>query len=121
MSEEFSGCCDRFFGLGPKNYGYRIEENGKTVVKVRGFTSSVDSDKKVNLDAMRDMLVRSKRQRSFVDPLPEKVSSFTIVRGDKESPFTMSPSEKKKVWGIVNDKRVVDWDDPNLKTYPYGY
>ena len=46
---------------------------------------------KVNLDAMRDMLVRSKRQRSFVDPLPEKVSSFTIVRGDKESPFTMSP------------------------------
>lgn len=49
------------------------------------------------------------------------MSSFTIVRGDKESPFTMSPSEKKKVWEIVNDKRVVDWDDPNLKTYPYGY
>ena len=37
MREEFSGCCDRFFALGPKNYGYHIEENGKTVVKVRGF------------------------------------------------------------------------------------
>lgn len=61
MSEEFLGCCDRFFVLGFKNYGYRIEENGKTVVKVRGFISSVDSDKKVNLDVMRDMFVRLKR------------------------------------------------------------
>lgn len=46
---------------------------------------------------------------------------FIIVRGDKESFFIMLFSEKKKVWGIVNDKRVVDWDDFNFKIYLYGY
>ena len=64
------------------------------------------------------MLVRCKQEKAFVDPLKERVPFFTIVRGDKENPFSMAPAVRDKVYKIVNDKRVVLWDHPNLKTVP---
>ena len=118
MTEEF--LADMFFALGAKNYGYRKSDGG-SVVKVRGITCNRESNTVVNLSTMRDMLVRSKQGKAFVEPLKERVPFFTMVRGNKEDPFAVAPAIRDKVYKIVNDKRVVLWEHPNLKTLPYGY
>lgn len=120
MSDEFSRVCKHFYALGPKNYCYE-KPDGTRVVKVRGFTETRESCKRVNVDVMRQLLLEAKERGSFEDSRAISVPFFIMVRGDKCNPFTMSPEVRQKLYRVVSDKRVVQWTHPHLQTLPYGY
>lgn len=120
MSDEFQGVCPQFYALGPKNYGYQ-KPDGTRVVKVRGFTETRESVQRVNLDVMRELLVEARQHRSFGASDGIAVPFFTMVRGNKTNPFAMSPEIREKLYRVVSDKRVIQWDHPFLQTLPYGF
>ena len=114
----------RFVALGPKNYGYEVfdwdrEEKSKVVCKIRGLTANRATARVVNFSKMRSMVEVCRREKTFVDSCEEPITRFSITRG--RNCFSLHPEIQQKRYGIVNDKRVVDWEDVNLRTYPYGY
>ena len=89
----------------------------------------------VNADVMRDAeSVRINREGTrhekdvclsptsgFVQDSYE-VPRFTMKRGTGCSdPFSVSPREEFKNYGVVFDKRFVDWESDKLLAFPFGY
>ena len=105
-----------FVSGGPKNYGHRTKD-GKVCCKVRGFTLNVRGSQQLNYNVMKDNVIAEIQD-------PQDTRRLTDVNNPNF--FTRHPATKrikivprKKQYGLVFDKRVVD---PNtFVSYPYGY
>lgn len=122
--------------LGPKNYYLRFNNNS-TCVKVRGMTFNRTSSQIVNADLMRDIVnesVRINREGTLEEKIARlsptsgfvedayEVPRFTMKRGTGCSdPFSISPREEIKRYGVVFDKRFVDWKSDKLLAFPFGF
>lgn len=98
-----------FVSAGPKNYAYRTA-SGKTCCKIRGFTLSVRTSEKVNLESMVQ-LVKANNKGTI-----DVVNPQEIVR-DKQTKAILSQRRVKK-YRLVYDKRVIQ---TNFETLPFGY
>ena len=108
-----------FTSGGPKNYGYRTSE-GKTECKVRGFSlGSVRGHAQLNYDILRENVIEE-----LTNPVED--GARRIVPVVNPHFFTRDASTKRlrvvprrKEYGLVFDKRVVD--ATTFKSFPYGY
>ena len=108
-----------FTSGGPKNYGYRTDQ-GKVECKVRGFSlGSVRGQSQLNYQRLRDNVLEE-----LLDP--EEDGRRRVVPVVNPHFFTRDASTKRlrvvprrKEYGLVFDKRVVDVD--TFKSFPYGY
>ena len=108
-----------FTSGGPKNYGYRTSE-GKTECKVRGFSlGSVRGHAQLNYDVLRENVIEELTN-------PEEDGARRIVPVVNPHFFTRDAATKRlrvvprrKEYGLVFDKRVVD--ATTFKSFPYGY
>ena len=107
-----------FTSGGPKNYGYRTSE-GKVECKVRGFSlGSVRGHAQLNYERLRENFLEE-----LVNPLDDRRRVIPVVNPHF---FTRDAATKRlrvvprrKEYGLVFDKRVVDTS--TFKSYPYGY
>ena len=106
-------------------------------VKVRGLTFNRTSSLVVNAKVMRDMAkesIRINREGSSREKLarlsPESgfvsdshaVPRFTMKRGSGVSdPYSVAPVEDSRMYSVVFDKRVVNWESDNVLAFPFGY
>ena len=96
-----------FVSLGPKSYGYQIND-GKTCVKVKGFTLNKATDDVVNFNSLLKMLDRTTVTNVPQNYLKRNLSSLHISDNKmiKKCKFTYSK------------RRIVD---DQFNTLPFGY
>ena len=99
---------EEFVSAGPKNYAYKLN-NGETVCKVKGFTLNYQASTILNMEAIKEMVTNDQTQKYTV--------SYERFVRDKEQ-WTITITQLNKVYGFVNDKRVLKND---FYTYPYGF
>ena len=138
LAPVYKGKCIECAFLGPKNYFLRTDdENTSPCVKVRGITFNHTSSLVVNADVMRKLVKESVRinpegsEREKIERLcpisgfvrdSYAVPRFTMKRGSGASdPFSVSPMEDDREYGVVFDKRYIDWESNELLAYPFGY
>ena len=106
-----------FTSGGPKNYGYRTRE-GKVECKVRGFSlGSVRGHAQLNYERLRENVLEE-----LVNPVDDRhvipvVNPHFFTRDASTKRLRVVP--RRKEYGLVFDKRVVDTE--TFKSYPYGY
>ena len=106
-----------FVSGGPKNYGY-VTDQGAVCCKVRGFSlKSVRGSSQLNYTILRNNLLKE-----LTDP-QQKRRDVKVLNPNF---FTRDPASKKikviprtKLYGLVFDKRVVDFD--SFVSFPYGF
>ena len=96
-----------FVSLGPKTYGYQTND-GKTCVKVKGFTLNGATDELVNFNSLLKMLDRTTMTLVPQNYLKRNLSSLSISDNQltKRCKFTYSK------------RRIVD---DHFNTLPFGY
>lgn len=117
MTDELEGdTITEFVSGGPKNYAYKTE-SGKVCCKVRGFTLNVRGDRQLNFDVIK---------QNVLDELQRPLPAKRLTDVDNPHFFVRDPTTKrirviprKKQYGLVFDKRVVD--TVTYKSFPYGY
>ena len=117
MTDELEGdTITEFVSGGPKNYAYKTE-SGKVCCKVRGFTLNVRGDRQLNFDIIK---------QNVLDELQRPLPTKRLTDVDNPHFFVRDPTTKrirviprKKQYGLVFDKRVVD--TVTYKSFPYGY
>lgn len=110
-------CIKEFVSGGPKNYGY-VTDQGAVCCKVRGFSlKSVRGASQLNYEVLKQNL-----QNELTDP-QSKRRNVTVINPNF---FVREPASKqikivprKKLYGLVFDKRVVDFE--SFTSFPYGY
>ena len=108
-----------FTSGGPKNYGYRTSE-GKVECKVRGFSfGNVRGQSQLNYDRLRDNVLEElvnpeEDERRRVVPV---VNPHFFTRDASTKRLRVVP--RRKEYGLVFDKRVVDVS--TFKSFPFGY
>ena len=108
-----------FTSGGPKNYGYRTHA-GKVECKVRGFSlGSVRGRSQLNYERLRENVLEE-----LVNP--EDDGRRRVIPVENPHFFTRDASTKRlrvvprrKEYGLVFDKRVVDVT--TFKSFPFGY
>ena len=103
----------RFVSGGPKNYAYTTNQ-GKTVVKVKGFGLNYETSQKINLDSMLLMIMKAKTNEKMSVAVP--VLDFQI---NKLKATIKTNHNAVKKYEFVYDTRWVDWE--SLKTFPIGF
>lgn len=131
--EEPGGIIVNFVAGGAKNYGYLLslpDGSQKPKFKVRGITLNNTSDKVVNFETLKDLVLECKLNNIMGDwedsdengiPLREiRVPTLNFKRITcGEGAFTIQPEETFKTYKLVFDKRVLD---PNsFMSYPFGH
>lgn len=119
---------------GPKNYAFRTCDGTETC-KVRGFTLHFANSRLISLDAIKDLVIDSqknkldtknkemsiknggKRKRKLVEKRIITITNPSKINRDARKRILYNRKEDKK-YKIVYTKRVVQ---SNLWTYPYGY
>lgn len=139
LGRVYEGKCIECGFLGPKNYFVRTDNDSEvsTCVKVRGITFNRTSSLVVNVDVMRNLINESVRiNREGGDSEKDErlcpvsgfvrdsyaVPRFTMKRGSgSHDPFSISPTEDIREYGVVFDKRFIDWESEELLAYPWGH
>lgn len=106
-----------FVSGGPKNYGY-VTAKGDVCCKVRGFSlKSIRGSSQLNYQVLKQNLLKELK-----DP-KEKRRDVKVLDPNF---FTRNPKTKRlriiprtKLYGLVFDKRVVNFD--SFVSFPYGY
>jgi hypothetical protein len=111
MTDELDGDhIVEFVSCGPKQYGY-LTNQGKTCVKVRGFTLDVSAVEKLNFEVMKSMV----SDWLSGDHQSVEVSRPSIRRTSDRDVVTVNAAKR---FGIVYDKcRIL----PNSVCVPFGY
>ena len=116
-----------FVAGGPKNYAYRVfSGKTKTIVngecKVRGITLNHDVVRKVNFDAMREMVkqIDAADGRAYDDETGEEAIVPVVYphRIQRDGPGKVYTKAVTKKYRLVYDKRVIQ---PDKTTLPYGF
>lgn len=94
---------------GSKNYSYRTRQND-VVTKVRGFTLSHRASQVINHEAMKNLMLNNP-EGQLETLIPDQIFR------DKNN-FKLYSRDMKKVYTMVNDKRVYL---PDHTSRPYGY
>lgn len=97
-----------FVSAGPKNYGFKLNNN-KTKIVVKGFTLDSDTDLKVNFESIKNLVLNDKENKI-------EVSQLKFSR-NKES-WNVFSEKINKLYGFVYDKRILL---NNFSTLPYGF
>lgn len=100
-----------FVSTGPKSYAYRLTSN-ETKCIIKGFELTYEASLQVNIDVMKE-LVHEHADRQII------INQSRITRN--KYAWELCSSELEKVFMMIYDKRVVDLNDPNFRTFPYGY
>jgi hypothetical protein len=96
-----------FISGGPKNYGYKLD-TGKANVKIKGLSLSFETQKQINFDTMKELIINNS------DAI--KVDQMNFVK-DK-SKWSICTKNNEKIYKKVYDKRVL-LDD--FTTLPFGF
>lgn len=102
-----NGGIREFVGLGPKTYGI-LCDNGYSMVKAKGLSLNLATEKLVNFETMRDAAISRK-----VIKVPQKTFVWNIKEGMKN-------------WLMLKDLKMNENDmkgllDENGYLYPFGY
>ena len=138
-----------FVSAGPKNYGY-VTANGKTELKVKGFSLNVEGAAQLQYGLVRDNIIAEIKDPLVVDK-SEKRSQFELERNPDPDrgieDVVLAPNEKvaERRYAIINSchfkRDLVNMtmatvtqekqyglvytkrviDRKTFKTYPYGY
>lgn len=98
-----------FVSAGSKNYAYKTSR-GAGECKVRGFTLSYNAAKKINYNAIEDIVLNDP-QKTIVTTVPDQIFR------DKHN-YKIYSRDMQKHYSMVNDKRIYLPDHTSL---PYGY
>ena len=110
LTDELSGdYISEFISAGSKNYGYKLANSNKTVVKCRGFTLNWAASHKINFDSMKALILGEGPQEIVID-------ENGIVRN--MDTLTIHNRPMKKTYRKVFNKRILD---TNYDSYPHGY
>lgn len=99
----------RFATMGPKSYAY-VTNDGKMVVKMKGFALKGQAKDLITFDSILNML----RTREVVI-----VPYFDLIRRNKKAVELEQVSVQNKRCQFTYDKRVIV--DEQYNTKPYGY
>jgi len=105
-----------FISRGAKNYGYRTNEN-KYECKVRGFSLNERTMENLNYHSMKEMIfseIEKPQEKPRVIPIRDP--KFFDRKVEAKKVFL---TERIKRYGLVFDKRVLDFK--TKRSYPYGY
>jgi hypothetical protein len=135
-----------FVSGGPKNYGY-VTKNGKTEVKIKGFTLNSTNAVAFSFEKIKEVIIngvanvdhhdgRAKRRKcldraEFLDKHLEHgegpsafagsagISAYNPVRIFRTRTWDVIQKAEQKLYSFNFDKRVIDKD--SFDTFPYGY
>ena len=106
-----------FVSGGPKNYGY-VSDQGQVCCKVRGFSlKSVRGSSQLNYNVLKQNLLEE-----LTDPRKKRrdvnvMNPHFFMRDSATKRLKVIPRTKQ--YGLVFDKRVVDFE--TFTSYPYGF
>jgi hypothetical protein len=108
-----------FLSGGPKSYGMQVinhvtNESVQSIVKIRGFRLSAQSESTINPESLLQLLL------SYQNNSDESVS-IEQTQFIKNKYFKIQTVDNTKTYKIKFDKRVVDRSDISRPTLPYGY
>ena len=100
MTDELSGSyIAEYVSNGPKNYAYRTDD-GKQVVKVKGFTLNFVASQQLTFDVMKEMAI-SEQEEHIIVTESRKIRNYLKRRQINTLPFS-------KLYPRIFDKRVRD-------------
>ena len=114
LKDELDGkSITEFIATAPKSYAYQTTD-GKSKVKVKGFTLDVQTSKLINLNSMRKM-VSQPSTKIYTDAM-----NFKINKHQRE----IKTEYHTKTFSVDYDKRIIDWENKTqdkIESYPLGF